>query len=55
MNHINCLKTKKVECVPCIIHFGAPAENIARNPIIIRNSTINVNVESYDDSIIELF
>ena len=55
INHINCLKTKNTEVVPSIIHLGAPAEKIARKPIIIKKITINNNVESYEDKIIEFF
>ena len=40
INHINCLATKNVEGEPCIMHFGAPAEKMAMNPIIIRNKAL---------------
>ena len=41
INQINCLKTKKVELAPCIMHFGAPAEKIDKNPIIMYNPIDN--------------
>ena len=49
--HINCLKRNCAGFPPSSKHFGAVAENIAKNPMITRKATTIKSVLSGEDII----